>query len=91
MTDARTPPSCTDVAKLLERGPLLAHEISALLRCSLKQTMAAIHMCWWSIVPVAWDGPGFKYAMRDVLNKRITHSQPVKEFAGRTVKPGSYA
>ena len=80
MTDAKNPPECSEVLKLLEHGPLCAHEISHLLRCSIKQTLERLHLCWWSIVPVTGDWPGWKYQRRQVLSARGKVVKEVREY-----------
>lgn len=80
MSDAKNPPECSEVLKLLEHGPLCAHEISHLLRCSIKQTLERVHNCWFSIVPVTGDWKGWKYQRRQVLSARGKVVKEVGEF-----------
>ncbi len=94
MSDATPAPACEDATKLLAAHPLSAHEIAALLRCSLKQALAILHCCWWEVVPVTWDGPGWKYALRATLSRRVNKpSEKVKEFANPmgTFRAGDYS
>jgi hypothetical protein len=88
MADAKNPPECTDVLALLD-FPLSAHEIAALLRCSLKQTMERLHICWWSIVPVTGDYQGFKYSRRHIPGARDRLPKEVKEFCTIGSTPSS--
>ncbi len=93
MTDSAIKPSCEEVEKLLAAGPLGAREISALLRCSLKQTMSILHCCWWPIQAVAWDGPGFRYKLRRVVAKHLAKpAEKAKEYQNTrgTMIPGMY-
>lgn len=79
MSDARVPPECAEVLRLLEAHPLSAHEMAALLRCSIKQVLERVHLCWFSIVPVTGDWPGWKYAPRQSLPKSAV--KPVERVA----------
>ena len=76
MTDSRNPPTCDKVVALLSSGPLTALEISQKLKCSLNQTMERLHLCWWTIIPVAGDWQGWKYAQRPILNAK---GKPIKQ------------
>jgi len=84
MTDSKNPPECADVLKLLS-SPLSAHEISALLRCSLRQTMERLHICWWSIVPVTGDYSGFKYARRPIHGAQARMPKEVGEYCNQGI------
>ncbi len=92
MTDAIPGPSCAEVVKLIQSIPLTAHEISALLRCSLKQTLAALSCCWWEIVPTAWDGPGWRYAARQTLSQKLAKpADTTRHYANsRIAYPSAY-
>lgn len=79
MSDSRNPPECVDVLKLLDH-PLSAREISGILRCSLKQTMARIHSCWRSIIPVTGDYSGFKYARRPIHGAQVRMPKEVGAY-----------
>jgi hypothetical protein len=93
MSDAIPAPCCEDVTKLLAHHPLTAHEIAALLRCSVKQALDRIHSCWWEITPKTWDGPGWRYSLRHSLSKSV--AKPINrdrqyENALGTMVPGGY-
>ena len=92
MTDAIPAPSCAEVEKLLNKGALSAYEISALLRCSLRQTMEALHCCWWTVLPIAGDYSGFKYTLRIVLGQRLSKPiEPARHFSNsRIAYPSAY-
>lgn len=81
MTDSPNPPDCTAVLKQLQHGPLSALELARALRCSIKQVLEHVHACWFQVVPIAGDWPGWKYTPRVVLGKSIKHSQP-QPFVG---------
>lgn len=88
MTDSRNPPECADVLKLLD-FPLSAYEISHLLKCSLRQTMERIRICWWSIVPVTGDYQGFKYARRPTHSARAHMPKEIGQFNDQGISPSS--
>ena len=92
MSDAIPAPSCSQVEKLLAQGALSAHEISALLRCSIRQTMESLHCCWWTVVPIAGDYPGFRYQLRHVLSQRLAKpTESAKHYANsRIAYPSTY-
>jgi len=56
---------------ILDRcGPALtAREIAAIGHVSIKQVLCAANHDWWTILPVAWDGPSWKYTRRPVISK----------------------
>jgi hypothetical protein len=78
-------------AALKKYGDLTAHELAALLKVSIRQVLCAIHHEGFAIEAVAWEGTSWKYRPRAIVNKRLAKTADVpKEYAGRTVKPGSY-
>lgn len=89
MSDSPNPPDCTAVLKQLQHGPLSAHELAALLRCSVKQVLAHLHSCWFQVVPITGDWPGWKYTPRTVLNKSVKYSEPPRHYADSSSTAGS--
>ncbi len=82
----------TTILRLLtEQGGLSAYHLARIIGCTPARVLAVIADMWWEIVPEA--GPeGWLYALRQTLSRRLDKpADKPKEYAGRTVKPGSYA
>ncbi len=79
-------------ATLKKYGDLTARELAHLLHVSIKQVLCAVHHEGYEVEAIAWDGPSWRYRARQTLSKRPDKpADKPKEYAGRTVKPGSYA
>lgn len=71
-----------DILKQLESGPLSAEDLSRRLGLSVAETLERLHNGWWQVVPVAWDGPGWRYQARTVLAKTVKYTDPSKAWHG---------
>ncbi len=86
MSDAKNPPECSEVLKLLD-FPLSAYEISAILKCSLRQTLERVNLCWWSIVPVTGDWVGWKYQRRTTLSATAKAKREIASYNDQGISP----
>ena len=81
------------IATLTKYGDLTAYELAHLLRVSLKQVLCVTSHEWWTVQPVTWDGPGWKYRLRTTISKHL--AKPINrdrqyENAVGTMIPGGY-
>ncbi len=82
------------LATLTKYGQLTAHEIAHICKVSLKQVLCAIHHDWFAVQPITWDGPGWKYALRATLSRRVNKpSEKVKHYENDrgTIRSGDFS
>ena len=76
---------------LSERGTVSAYDGARALMCRPEEFAALAAEDWWGVLQHAGPG-GWLYSLRPTISARAAKTLDApKEWAGRTVKPGSYA